>query len=68
MLRAGCFRLGQHKPTVAKTSWVAHSAAVVGNVVLKEHSSVWFGVTIRGDNEEPVTIASHRFLTSADQD
>ena len=56
MLRAGLFRLGQHKPTVAKTSWVAHNAAVVGNVVLKENSSVWFGATVRGDNEEPITI------------
>lgn len=32
--------------------WIAPSAAVVGNVVLEEDASVWFGTTIRGDNEE----------------
>ncbi len=32
--------------------WIAPSAVVVGNVVLEEDASVWFGTTIRGDNEE----------------
>jgi carbonic anhydrase/acetyltransferase-like protein (isoleucine patch superfamily) len=30
---------------------VAPSASVIGNAVLAEHSSVWFGATLRGDNE-----------------
>ena len=33
------------------SAWVADSASVVGNVVLEEDSSVWFGATVRGDNE-----------------
>lgn len=31
--------------------FVADSAQVIGNVVLKTHSSVWFNAVIRGDNE-----------------
>lgn len=33
------------------TVWVAPNAAVIGNVRLATASSVWFGVTIRGDND-----------------
>lgn len=32
------------------TSWVADSAAVIGDVVLEEDASVWFGAVVRGDN------------------
>jgi carbonic anhydrase/acetyltransferase-like protein (isoleucine patch superfamily) len=38
-------------PRVADTAWVADSAQVMGNVVLGEHSSVWFGAVLRGDTE-----------------
>ena len=31
--------------------WIAPSAFVIGNVILKEGTSIWFGTTIRGDNE-----------------
>ena len=37
-------------PQVAATAWVADSAEVMGDVVLGEDSSVWFGVVVRGDN------------------
>jgi len=32
--------------------WVAPSAAVIGDVVLEEDASVWFGATVRGDNAQ----------------
>ena len=32
--------------------WIAHDANVIGNVTLNRGTSVWFGATIRGDNEE----------------
>ena len=32
--------------------WVAPDANVIGNVVLESATSVWFGCTIRGDNEK----------------
>ena len=38
-------------PQVAASAWVADNAQVIGNVVLAEDSSVWFGVTLRGDTE-----------------
>ena len=38
-------------PQLADTAWVADSAQVIGNVHLAEDSSVWFGVTVRGDTE-----------------
>ena len=31
--------------------WIAPGTFVIGNVVLGEGTSVWFGTTIRGDNE-----------------
>ena len=32
-------------------SWVADSASLIGDVVLEEDASVWFGAVLRGDNE-----------------
>ncbi|QCB44842.1 gamma carbonic anhydrase family protein [Hydrogenophaga sp. PAMC20947] len=38
-------------PRLADTAWVADNAQVIGNVELAEDSSIWFGVTVRGDTE-----------------
>jgi carbonic anhydrase/acetyltransferase-like protein (isoleucine patch superfamily) len=38
-------------PQVADSAWVASSAQVIGNIVLGENASVWFGAVLRGDNE-----------------
>ena len=32
--------------------FVAHNATVIGSVTLKDRSSVWFNVVIRGDNDQ----------------
>ncbi|MEM1079505.1 MAG: gamma carbonic anhydrase family protein [Pseudomonadota bacterium] len=32
--------------------WVAPDANLIGRIVMEEGSSVWFGATLRGDNEE----------------
>tara|TARA_B100001057_G_scaffold493714_1_gene588787 strand:- start:10 stop:540 length:531 start_codon:yes stop_codon:yes gene_type:complete len=45
------YQLGEMRPDIHETAWVANDANVIGNVVLQEHSSVWFCATIRGDNE-----------------
>ena len=42
----------------APTAWVSEAAYVVGNVVIGEYSSVWPGVTIRGDGDV-ITIGNH---------
>ena len=38
-------------PRVADSAWVADSAQLMGNVVLGEGASVWFGTVVRGDTE-----------------
>jgi carbonic anhydrase/acetyltransferase-like protein (isoleucine patch superfamily) len=39
-------------PELAGDTWVAPDANVIGRVVLEAGASVWFGCTLRGDNEE----------------
>ncbi len=39
-------------PDVAETAWVAPDANLIGRVVVEDAASVWFGCTLRGDNEE----------------
>lgn len=38
--------------------WIAPTASVMGNVVLKKNASVWWGATIRGDND-PIVIGEN---------
>ena len=38
-------------PEVHDTAWVAPGCHIIGRVTLEADSSVWFGTTIRGDNE-----------------
>lgn len=45
------YQIGPHIPQIDPSAFVAHSANVIGQVHLAPHSSVWFNVTIRGDNE-----------------
>lgn len=50
-------KLDNHIPILPDKAlyWVAPTAYVIGNVTLGENVGVWFGVTIRGDNE-PIII------------
>jgi carbonic anhydrase/acetyltransferase-like protein (isoleucine patch superfamily) len=45
------YRLGEVAPLIAASAYVAPNATVLGNVELAAASSVWFGATLRGDNE-----------------
>jgi carbonic anhydrase/acetyltransferase-like protein (isoleucine patch superfamily) len=45
------YELDGTTPRVAESAWVADSAEVMGNVVLGEDASIWFGAVLRGDNE-----------------
>ncbi len=38
-------------PEIDADSWVAPNANVIGRVTLRAGASVWFGATLRGDNE-----------------
>ena len=41
-------------PRIAQDAWVAPDANLIGDVVLGERASVWFGATVRGDNDRIV--------------
>src|SRR6187455_1157740 len=45
------YRLGDRAPALKGDNYVAPNAAVIGSVLMERNSSVWFGVTIRGDND-----------------
>ncbi|GAC1389575.1 MAG: gamma carbonic anhydrase family protein [Variovorax sp.] len=45
------YELDSTAPRLAPGAWVADSAEVMGNVVMGENASVWFGAVLRGDTE-----------------
>jgi len=45
------YQLGEYAPEIDASSFVADTATVIGKVTLHANTSVWFGATIRGDNE-----------------
>jgi carbonic anhydrase/acetyltransferase-like protein (isoleucine patch superfamily) len=45
------YQLDDRKPVFRGDYFVAHNAAVIGSVVMEPNSSVWWNVTIRGDND-----------------
>ncbi|NNE51407.1 MAG: gamma carbonic anhydrase family protein [Sulfitobacter sp.] len=45
------YALGDLRPDIDESAWVAPDANVIGNVTLEAGSSVWFCSTLRGDNE-----------------
>ena len=51
-------QLDDRKPVFRGDYYVADTAAVIGSVVMENGSSVWFGATIRGDNEV-ITLGEH---------
>jgi carbonic anhydrase/acetyltransferase-like protein (isoleucine patch superfamily) len=49
--------LGEARPELPGDGqfWIAPSAVLIGRVVLKRNASIWFGATLRGDNE-PIVV------------
>ena len=39
----------QKGPTIHSSAWVVPGATVLGDVILEEESSVWYGAVLRGD-------------------
>lgn len=52
------YQLGEHAPEIDASSFVADTATVIGKVSLHANTSVWFGATLRGDNER-ITIGEN---------
>ncbi len=40
-----------YSPQIHPTTFVANTATIIGDVVLAEDASVWFGAVLRGDND-----------------
>jgi carbonic anhydrase/acetyltransferase-like protein (isoleucine patch superfamily) len=45
------YELDGVQPHIAQGVWIADSAQVIGDVVLGENASVWFGAVLRGDTD-----------------
>ena len=45
------YKLDGITPEIDPTAWVAADANIIGAITLCAKSSVWFGATLRGDNE-----------------
>jgi carbonic anhydrase/acetyltransferase-like protein (isoleucine patch superfamily) len=39
-------------PDIHPDAWIAPTAVLIGRVVVEAGASIWFGATLRGDNEE----------------
>jgi carbonic anhydrase/acetyltransferase-like protein (isoleucine patch superfamily) len=54
------YALGERRPKLpeARDYWIAPTASVIGDVVLKSGASVWFGAVLRGDND-PIVIGEN---------
>lgn len=45
------YALDGQRPEIADTAWIAPGCHVIGRVAVHDKASVWFGSTLRGDNE-----------------
>lgn len=52
------YKLGERQPQIAEDSWIAPDANVIGAVEIRQGASVWFGATLRGDNE-PIVVGTN---------
>src|SRR3954464_10737438 len=54
------YNLGNVTPELPNDDeyWIAPTASVMGRVILKKNASVWWGATLRGDND-PITVGEN---------
>ncbi|MEY8097898.1 gamma carbonic anhydrase family protein [Falsihalocynthiibacter sp. S25ZX9] len=46
------YALADRAPQIDPDSWIAPDANIIGGVIIRPGASVWFGTTLRGDNED----------------
>ena len=46
------FKFKTYSPKIESSAWIADDANIIGKVEILKKASVWFGATLRGDNEE----------------
>jgi carbonic anhydrase/acetyltransferase-like protein (isoleucine patch superfamily) len=52
------YQIGADAPEIDACAYIADDANVIGKVTIAANVSIWFGVTIRGDNER-ITIGAN---------
>ena len=54
------YNLGNVTPELPNDDeyWIAPTAAVMGNVILKKNASIWWGAILRGDND-PIVVGEN---------
>ena len=52
------YQLGEKTPQIGDNAWIAPNATVIGDVRLGKNASIWWGATLRGDND-PITIGDN---------
>ena len=45
------FKFKTYNPKIDSSAWITHDANIIGKIQIMEKASVWFGATLRGDNE-----------------
>lgn len=45
------YQLGEQSPDIDPSAYITDSANIIGKVRIEANASIWFDVTIRGDNE-----------------
>ena len=45
------FKFKTYSPEIESGTWIAHDANIIGKIKILKKASVWFGATLRGDNE-----------------
>jgi carbonic anhydrase/acetyltransferase-like protein (isoleucine patch superfamily) len=58
------YQLGERAPDIDPSAYITDSANVIGNVRIEANASIWFDVTIRGDNEL-ITVGENSNLQEA---
>jgi carbonic anhydrase/acetyltransferase-like protein (isoleucine patch superfamily) len=43
------FSFEGHAPAVSATAWIAPTATLVGDVIVEDDASIWYGAVLRGD-------------------
>ncbi len=58
--RSNVYNLGDVRPQLPPEGeyWIAPSATVLGNVILKQNASIWFNAVLRGDND-PIVVGEN---------
>ena len=52
------YLIGDKKPKISASAWVAPNATVIGDVRLAAGSSIWWNAVLRGDND-PISIGEN---------